>query len=383
MAYRHPLFTDEHDALRATVREWVESELTPHSLDWESEGYFPDWVFKRAGELGLTGVRYPAEVGGQGGDWGHTIVVSEELSRIGSAGVGMGLAVQSDMATPPILKFGTPDQLERYLKPTLRGEKIACLGITEPNAGSDVANIETVATRDGDEWVIRGSKTFITNAVRADYCTLVARTNKAAGYEGFSLFLVDTDLPGWNVRRHLDKLGMRSSDTGEISIDDVRVPAGALLGEEGKGFYQIMWELQGERLIGASGSIAGAQAVLDKTIEYCLDRTAFGKPIGKFQVNRHAIAEMATELEAARNLTYDVAIRWERGEYPVKEISMVKLYGGMVVNRVMNRCMQLFGGMGYSEEHFVERAWRDARLIRIGGGTDEVMREVISKAMGL
>jgi len=383
MAYRHPLFTDEHEELRASVRSWVESELMPHSLDWEHEGYFPDWIFKRAGELGLTGARYPVEVGGQGGDWGHTIVISEELARIGSAGVGMGLAVQSDMASPPILKFGTPDQIERYLKPTIRGEKIVCLGITEPNAGSDVANISTTATRDGDEWVIRGAKTFITNAVRADYCLLVTRTNKAAGYEGFSLFLVDTDLPGWNVSRHLDKLGMRSSDTGEISIDDVRVPADALLGEEGKGFYQIMWELQGERLIGASGSVSGAQMVLDRTIEYALERTAFGKPIGKFQVNRHAIAEMATELEAARNLTYDVAIRWERGEYPVKEISMVKLYAALVVNRVMNRCMQLWGGMGYSEDLFLERAWRDARLIRIGGGTDEVMREVISKAMGL
>jgi citronellyl-CoA dehydrogenase len=383
VAYRHPLFTDEHDELRASVRSWVESELQPHAQDWESEGYFPDWVFKRAGELGLTGVRYPVEVGGQGGDWGHTIVVSEELARTGSAGVGMGLAVQSDMATPPVLKFGTPEQHERYLKPTLRGEKIVCLGITEPNAGSDVANISTVAARDGDEWIINGAKTFITNAVRADYCVLVARTNKGAGYEGFSLFLVDTDLPGWNVQRHLDKLGMRSSDTGEISIEDVRVPASALLGEDGRGFIEIMWELQGERLIGASGSVAGAQLVLDRTIEYGLERHAFGKPIGTFQVNRHAIAEMATELEAARNLTYDVAIRWERGEYPVKEISMVKLYAAIVVNKVMNRCLQLFGGMGYSEEHFIERAWRDARLIRIGGGTDEVMREVISKSMGL
>ncbi|MEX2457690.1 MAG: acyl-CoA dehydrogenase family protein [Actinomycetota bacterium] len=383
MAYRHPLFTDEHDALRQTVRSWVESELTPHSVDWESEGYFPDWVFKRAGELGLTGARYPVEVGGQGGDWGHTIVISEEMARIGSAGVGMGLAVQSDMATPPIHKFGTPDQIERYLKPAIRGEKIACLGITEPNAGSDVAAIETTAVRDGDEWVINGSKTFITNAVRADFCLLVTRTNKGAGYEGFSLFLVDTDLPGWNVQRHLDKLGMRSSDTGEISIQDVRVPASALLGTEGKGFYQIMWELQGERLIGAAGSLSGAQLVLDRTIEYALGRHAFGKPIGKFQVNRHAIAEMATEIEAARQLTYDVAIRWERGEYPVKEISMVKLYSAGVVGRVMNRCLQLFGGLGYSDEFFMERAWRDARLIRIGGGTDEVMREVISKSMGL
>jgi len=361
----------------------VESEFAPHALDWERDGEFPDWVFKRFGEVGFLGLRYPEEVGGAGGDWGHTIVVAEELARTGSAGVGMALAVQSDMATPPIAKFGTPEQIERYLQPAIRGERIACLGITEPNAGSDVANIETTAVRDGDEWVLNGSKTFITNGVRADFCTLVARTNKGAGYEGFSLFLVDTNLPGWRVSRKLDKVGMRSSDTAEIAIDDVRVPSDALLGEEGKGFYQIMWELQGERLIGAAGSVAGAQLVFDKTLEHAKDRKAFGKPIGSFQANRFAFAEMSTELEAARQLTYDVALEWERGTYPVKRISMVKLFGGQVVNRVMNRCLQLYGGAGYTSDLFIERAWRDARLIRIGGGTDEVMREIVGKAMGL
>jgi len=384
MATLHPLFTDEHETFRATCREFVESELAPHAAEWEQEGSFPDWVFKRMGDLGLLGVRYPVEHGGAGGDWGHAIVLAEEMARCGSGGVGMAVAVQTEMATPPILKFGTDDQKRRYLEPTIRGEKIVCLGITEPGAGSDVANIQTTAVRDVDGcWTINGAKTFITNGVRAHYCLLVTRTDKGKGYEGFSLFLVDTDLPGFTVSRKLDKLGMRSSDTAELALNDVRVPDSALLGEAGRGFTQIMWELQGERVIGAAGSIAGGWLVFEKTLAYAKERHAFGRPIGRFQVNRHKFATMATELEAARQLLYDTALAWERGEYPVKQISMVKLYSGLVVNRVMNECLQLWGGMGYATETGIERAWRDSRLLRIGGGTDEIMREVISKTMGL
>src|SRR6266568_443058 len=378
----HPLFTPEHEELRAFVRKFVESELAPHALEWEQEGDFPNWVFKRMGDLGLLGLRYPPEYGGQGGDWGHSIVLAEEMARSCSGGVGMAVAVQSEMATPPILKFGTEEQKQRYLVPAIRGEKIVCLGISEPNAGSDVASIETTAVRDGDGWVINGRKIFITNGVRADYCVLVTRNDKAAGYDGFSLFLVDTDLPGYGVSRELDKLGMRSSDTAELVLDDVRVPADALLGAEGQGFIELMWELQGERLIGAAGSIAGAQLVFDRTLAYAKEREAFGRKIGSFQVQRHAFAEMATEIEAARQLTYDTALAWERGEYPVKQISMVKLYSGVVVNRVMNECLQVHGGHGYSAHSWIQRAWRDTRLLRIGAGTDEVMREVISKLMG-
>src|SRR5438874_3857523 len=369
----HPLFTPEHEELRAFVRKFVESEFAPHAVEWEEDGDFPDWTFKRMGELGLLGLRYPPEFGGQGGDWGHAIVLAEELARSGCGGLGMALAVQSEMATPPIAKFGTDEQKERYLGPAIRGEKIASLGISEPNAGSDVANIETVAVRDGDDWVINGRKIFITNGARADFITLVTRTNKAEGYDGFSLFLVDTDTPGFNVSRKLDKLGMRASDTAEIALDDVRVPDSALLGTEGKGFYQIMWELQGERLIGVAGSVAGASLAVERTLEYAKERRAFGRPIGSFQVQRHRFAEMATELEAARQLTYDTALAWERGEYPVKEISMAKLFSGIVVDRVMNTCLQLHGAYGYAAG-WVERAWRDSRLLRIGGGTDEIMR---------
>ena len=378
---RHPLFTEEHEELRASVRSFVESELTPLAMDWEREADFPNWVFKRMGDLGLLGLRYPPEYGGQGGDWGHAIVLAEELARIGSAGVGMAIAVQTEMATPPINAFGTEEQKQRYLAPAIRGEKIASLGITEPGGGSDVANAQTTAVRDGDEWVINGRKTFITNGRRADFCVLVARTDKPAGYEGFSLFLVDTDLPGFNVARTLEKLGMHSSDTAELFLDDVRVPADALLGEEGKGFPQIMWELQGERVVGSAGSIAGAWLAFEKTLEYAKQREAFGRPIGRFQVQRHRFAEMATELTAAQQLLYDVTLAWERGEYPVAEISMLKLHAGLVVNRVMNACLQVHGGYGYASESWIQRAWRDARLLRIGAGADEVMREVISKTL--
>jgi alkylation response protein AidB-like acyl-CoA dehydrogenase len=379
----HPLFTEEHEAFRASVRHFVESELAPHAEEWEREGHFPDWVFKRMGDLGYLGVRYPQEYGGQGGDWGHSIVVAEEMARCGSGGVGMAVAVQSEMATPPILKFGTEEQKQRYLVPAIKGEKIACLGISEPNAGSDVASIDTTARREGDEWVINGRKIFITNGVRADFCVLVTRNDKEAGHQGFSLFLVDRDTPGFTVSRELDKLGMRSSDTAELVLDDVVLTQDHLLGQEGRGFIEIMWELQGERLIGVAGCVAGAQLVLQATLEYAKQRRAFGRPIGTFQANRHRFATMATELEAARQLTYDTALAWERGEYPVREISMAKLYAGLVANRVVNECLQLFGGHGYASGTGIERAWRDARLIRIGGGTDEVMREVISRTMGL
>jgi alkylation response protein AidB-like acyl-CoA dehydrogenase len=381
----HPLFTPEHEELRGSVRDFVESELAPHAEQWEREGHFPDWVFKRMGDLGLLGVRFPVEYGGQGGDWGHAIVVAEEMARCGSGGVGMAIAVQSEMATPPISRFGTEDQKRHYLSAAIRGEKIFCLGITEPNAGSDVANIETTAARDphGDGYLINGRKIFITNGVRADVCLLVTRNDKSAGHLGFSLFIVETDTPGFTVSRSLDKLGMRSSDTAELVLDDVRVPADARLGDEGTGFMEIMWELQGERLIGTAGSVAGAWLAFEKTLAYAKERTAFGRPIGSFQVNRHKFATMATELTAAQQLVYDTALAWERDEYPVKQISMAKLYGGIVVNRVMNECLQIFGGTGYMAGSGIERGWRDSRLLRIGGGTDEVMREIISRTAGL
>ena len=382
-AIRSSIFTADHESLRATVRAFVERELAPYAEEWEQAGDFPDWVFTKLGEAGYLGLSYPEEVGGQGGDYISTLVLKEEMARCGSGGVGMAVAVQTDMATPPILKFGTPAQIDEYLKPAIKGTKIACLGITEPGAGSDVANIQTLAVRDGGDWVINGRKIFITNGVRAHFCTLVARTNKPAGHHGFSLFLVPTNTPGWTVTKRLDKLGMHSSDTAEIAIEDLRLPADALLGVEGEGFAQIMWELQGERLVGVAGSIAGSQRLLEGCIAYAKERHTFGKPIGKNQAISHRLATMATEIEAARQMIYDAAWKFGNGAYPVKEISMAKLYGGIVASRVANEAMQIFGGAAYTMDLPVQRAWRDSRLIRIGGGTDEVMREVISKLMGL
>src|SRR5213596_2031365 len=379
---RHFIFTEEHEALRESIHSFVIKELAPHADEWE-ETTFPDSVFRRMGELGFLGLSMPEAYGGQGGDYFCNLVLAEEIGHSNSGGLAMGVAVHTDMANPPILAFGTEEQKQRYLVPAIKGDKISCLGISEPGAGSDVAGIRTRAVRDGDEYVINGSKTFITNGARADFIVLVTKTDPDAGYDGFSLFVVDTDSPGFHVSRKLEKLGMHSSDTAELSFEDVRVPAENLLGEEGKGFYHIMWELQGERLIGAAGAVAGAQRVFDQTLGYAKERNAFGRPIGRFQAIRHKFAEMATKIEAARQMVYTTAWRVENGEYPVREISMAKLYASRMAVEVCDECIQIHGGYGYMKEYHVERAWRDMRLNRIGAGTDEIMLEVIGRSYGL
>jgi alkylation response protein AidB-like acyl-CoA dehydrogenase len=375
-------FSPEHEELRASIRAFVESELAPHADEWEAARDFPDWVFKRMGELGFLGLSYPEEYGGGGGDYLCNIVLAEEMTRCNSGGVAMAIAVQTDMAVPPVYKFGTEEQKRKYLVPAISGEKIFCLGITEPDAGSDVAGIETTAKKVDGGWVISGRKTFITNGRRADVVCLVAKTDRDAGHQGVSLFLVDTDTEGFEVARTLEKIGMHSSDTAELSFTDMFVPDDALLGNEGEGFYNISWELQGERLIGAAGTIAGAKRTFEASLAYAKQRETFGKPIGKHQAIRHKLAEMATEIEAARQLVYLAAWKVNRGEYPVREISMAKLLTGEVAWRVSDRALQIFGGYGYSMELPIQRAWRDARLLRIGGGTDEVMREVIGRMEG-
>jgi alkylation response protein AidB-like acyl-CoA dehydrogenase len=335
------------------------------------------------GELGFLGLSYPERYGGQGGDYYASIVLAEEMVHSGSGGLAMAVAVHTDMATPPILAFGTEEQKQAYLVPAIRGERISCLGITEPDAGSDVAGIRTRAVRDGDEWVINGSKTYITNGQRADFIVLVTRTDPDSGYDGFTLFLVDMNLPGVVRERRLEKLGMHASDTALLAFHDVRVPGSAVLGELGKGFYHVMWELQGERLIGAAGAVAGAQRAFEITLAYARERHAFGRPIGSFQVTRHKFAEMATKLEAARQLTYTTAWRVANGEYPVREISQAKLFASRVACEVADECLQIHGGAGYMREYGIERVWRDLRLNRIGAGTDEIMLDVIGRSFGL
>jgi len=374
---KHPMFTEEHELFRDAARKFVDKELAPHADEWEEAEGFPDSVFTRMGELGYLGLRFPEKYGGQDCDFLFSVVLAEELGRCGMGSIGMAVAVQSEMATPPIHKFGTEEQKMKYLLPANQGKKIACLGISEPNAGSDVAAIQTTARRDGDHWVINGRKIFITNGVRAHFITLVARTGEKRGYKGFSLFLVDKETPGFTVTRKLDKVGMRSSDTAELLFEDCRVPADALLGEEGQGFYHIMWELQGERIMGAANAVSRAQMAYELALKYSRERVQFGKPLAHFQVTRHRLADMATEIEAAKHLIYYCAWQFQQGEVPVKEISMAKLFSAQMSARVADAALQIHGGYGYMMEYPVQRFWRDIRLSRIGGGTDEIMKEII------
>ena len=382
-ARRHFIFTDEHEQLRESIRRFVIKELQPHADEWE-ETTFPDWVFKRMGELGFLGLDKPEEYGGQGGDYYTSLVLAEEIAHSHSGGLAMGIAVQTDMTIPPILAFGTEEQKQQWAAPAIAGEKILCLGITEPDAGSDVAAIKTRAVRDGDEYVINGSKTFITNGHRAHAIVLVTNTDAGSElHDGFTLFLVPMDLPGVTREKKLEKLGMHASDTALLAFQDVRVPASAVLGQIGKGFYHIMWELQGERLIGAAASVAGAQQVFDRTLQYAKERIAFGRAIGHFQVTRHKFAEMATKIETARQLVYTTAWRFHNGEYPVREITMAKLHAARIAVEVADECIQIHGGNGYMKEYGIERTWRDLRLNRIGAGTDEIMLDVIGRSYGL
>jgi alkylation response protein AidB-like acyl-CoA dehydrogenase len=381
---RHAIFTPEHEQLRAAVRRFVDTEVRPHVNEWEQAGFFPDSLFRRCGELGFLGLHYPARFGGSDGDLAAGIVFVEELARCGAAAIPMAISVQSDMATPALAHFGTDDQRERWLVPAIAGTKIGAIAITEPDAGSDVAAITTRAVRDGDTWRINGRKMFITNGARAHFLTLVAKSDADGGHRGISLFIVDTSLPGVSVSRRLEKLGMHASDTAEIVLDDVVVAHTELIGlESGQGFSQLMWQLQYERLAGAAACVGHAAQVLEETIAYAHERTAFGRPIAQHQVIAHKLADAATELEAARALLYSTAWRVMHDEYPVAEISMTKKYCAQVQNRLVDACLQVWGGAGYLEEAPVARAFRDARLQRIGGGTDEIMNEVIAKRLGI
>jgi citronellyl-CoA dehydrogenase len=375
-------FQQEHEIFRKSFREFVERELAPHVEAWEAAEEFPVSVFRRMGELGYLGVSYPEELGGGGGDYWMTVAWIEELVRSRSAGLNMALMVQTDMATPIINTLGTKEQKQEFLVPAIRGQKIAALGVSEPGAGSDVANIRTTARRVGDEYVVSGAKTFITNGTRADFITLAVRTG-GPGYGGLSLLLFPTDVKGFRVTRKLKKIGNHASDTAELSFEDCRIPARYLLGEENQGFYYIMMNFQGERLAAAIGAVAGCERALLGTLEYGRQRQAFERPILKFQVWRHEFADLSTQIEAARWLTYRACDLFNRKEDAIKEITMAKLFAGELLCKVTDRCLQFHGGYGYMDEFPISRAWRDARLITIGGGTSEIMKEILSKRLGL
>ena len=338
------------------------------------------------GKLGFLGLDKPEAYGGQGGDYYTAMVLGEEMTRCLSGGVAMGIAVQTDLALPPLLRFGTEEQKQEWAVPAIAGEKILCLGITEPDAGSDVAAIKTRAVYDpaSDEYVINGAKTYITNGHRADMIVLVTKTDLITNpptHAGFTLFLVPMDAPGVIREKRLKKLGMHASDTALLAFQDVRFLASAVLGEVGKGFYHIMWELQGERLIGCAAAVGWAERALELALQFAGERVTFGKPIAKHQAIRHKLATMATKIEAARDMTYTTAWRWAEGQYPVREISMTKLFTSQVVNEVCDDAIQIHGGAGYMEEYLVERIWRDVRLYRIGAGSDEIMLDVIGRSL--
>jgi acyl-CoA dehydrogenase len=379
-------FTAEHEAFRQTVRGFVLKELVPHVDEWEAAGRFAAWVWRRLGELGLLGIEVPAQYGGSGADFLYTAVLCEELARCRAAGVTMGVLASTDMATPHLVRLGTEEQKARWLPRISRGDVVCAIAVTEPGGGSDVAALRTRAERRADEWVVNGSKLFITNGAQADLFFTAVRTGPAdpvKRFQGISILLVERSTPGFAVSRTLDKMGNRSSDTAELVFQDARVPAAHLLGTEGRGFYEIMRNFQRERLVAALWFVAATRQALEDTIAYARQREAFGGPLSKLQVIRHAIAAMAAQVESLTSFVHAVTARFAGGEDCTTEISMAKLLAGDLANRVAYDCTQIFGGYGYMREYPIERFYRDARLWSIGGGTSEIMKEIIAQRLEL
>ena len=375
------MFTSEHEELRESLRRFVANELRPHAMEWEEARWFPNEVFHRCAEVGYLGLKYEEEYGGQGGGYVADAVFAEELARCGSGGLAAGIGAHASIAMPPIWRFGTEDQKQRYLVPGIRGEKIAALGITEPDAGSDVAGIRTTAKKVDGGWVVNGSKTFITNGVRADYVVTAVKTTAEGGHHGISFLIIDRG-PGVESSK-LEKMGWHASDTALISFDDVAVPDENLLGEENQGFYLIMANFQWERLMMALGSVGAMQVLFERTLAYARERRAFGRAIGSHQVIRHKLAEIALRIEAGRDLTYHGLRRFVGGADAVREVTMAKLATQRAAFDTADDCLQIHGGAGYMVEYDIERAARDARLGPIGGGTDEIMKEILGKSFGL
>jgi acyl-CoA dehydrogenase len=375
-------FDDSHRLVRDSVRRFVEREILPHIADWEEAEEFPRELYRKAGEAGILGIGYPEAYGGSHeGDLFAKLAASEELMRSGSGGLVAGLG-SLDIGLPPLLKWGRAELRERIVPQVLAGEKIMALAVTEPSGGSDVASLKTRAVRDGDHYRVIGSKTFITSGVRADYYTVAVRTG-GEGYGGVSLLLVEKGTPGFTVGRKLKKMGWWASDTAELFFDDCRVPVENLIGMENMGFACIMANFQSERLALATMANMTAQLALEEALKWSAEREAFGKPIGKFQVLKHRLAEMATQVEVSREFTYRQAAKMAVGQSVVKEISMAKNFATDVADRVVYDAVQLLGGMGYMRESLVERLYRDNRILSIGGGTREIMNEIIAKQMGL
>ncbi len=377
-------FTPEHEAFRATIRGFVENEINPYCDEWEAAGIFPAHeLFPKLAKLGAFGLEVDPAYDGQGADTTFTLVLGEELGRADCAGVPLSIAVQVGMATPALYKFGSEELKQNYLAPALRGEQVAAIAVSEADAGSDVAGIRTRAVSDGDDWLITGRKMWITNGTQADWLCLLARTSDEGGFQGMSLIVVPTATPGFSVGRKIEKMGNRSSDTAELVFDEVRVPKANTIGEIGRGFQQQMAQFQDERLIGAFMSVASARRALDRTKEYLQERTAFGKPLLANQALQYRLAELYAEVDLVQTYCRVAAFRAAEGENVTREATVAKLKCGRLQREVADTCVQFHGGMGYAEEMWPARYYRDARLTSIGGGADEVMLRVLSMLEGM
>ncbi len=373
--------TDEHRALREQVRRFAASAIAPHAHDWEEANEFPRELYQQSAAAGFLGTGYPEELGGDGGDLSHVLVAAEEMVIAGkSVGTCVGLGSHG-IALPPIVKFGNDAQKERYVRPTLRGDKVSALGITEPGGGSDVAAVTTKAVRDGDHYIVNGAKTFITSGTRADFVTTAVRTG-GEGHGGISMLIIDSDAPGFSVAGKLKKTGWWASDTAELAFEDCRVPVENLIGQEGAGFLIIMTNFVTERLMLAGQCVAIAELAYRESVAYAKQRHAFGKSLSGFQVVRHKLADMATDIAAARALTGECVTRFLNGEQTPSLAAMAKNTATDMCSRVCDQAVQIHGGYGYMREYVVERLYRDARLYPIGGGTREIMNEIISKVEG-
>ncbi|MDH3685126.1 MAG: acyl-CoA dehydrogenase family protein [Myxococcales bacterium] len=373
--------TPEHQLFRETVRKFVEDELRPRAREFDAAGRLDKSLYKTMGDLGMLGLRYDPEYGGAGLDWSYSAVLFEELGRADNAGVTMGISVQTDMATPSLAEFGSDELKRRYLVPAIAGEMVAAIAVTEPDAGSDVAGIKTRAVRDGDEWVINGSKIYITNAATADWLCLLAVTDPDAGYGGYSQIVVPTDLPGYRYDL-LDKIGNLGSDTGQLFFEDVRVPVANTIGEIGRGFQQQMMQFQDERLVACVSTIASSAQLWEETRRWCEERHLFGKPLAKMQNTQFKMVELWTQITAARELIRACVQQRVAGADATPLITMAKLFCGRVSRQVADECIQLHGGYGYMRESSAGRAFVDARLISIGGGSDETMMHYMAKQLG-
>ena len=374
----YPPFTAEHDLIRQTVKRFCREEIAPFAQEWDEAGIFPREIFRKAADLGLFGIRIPTESGGSGLDWWATVAALESIAWADSPGVGMGLMVQGELTIPIVQELGTAEQKQVFMQPAITGEWIGALGISEPGGGSDVAALRTHARSDGDDLVISGQKLWITNGSRADFIVLAVRTGEP-GHRGISLVLFPTATRGFSVGKKLKKVGNLCSDTAELFFDDCRIPARYILGEKNRGFYYIMHNFQGERLASAIMMVSSMARCLDLAIQYGKDRSAFGNPVGSYQVWRHKFAEHRTSVEAARWLVYRAVDLMNRGQKAVREITMAKLYASELAQRLSYDCMQIFGGFGYTTEYPISRYWRDLRLYTIGAGTSEIMKEIIAK----